>query len=187
MPVTVTRKSQTRLDLRHFLDATMAICLSSIVTLATPPYQRDWPGIQDQIRHRLEWKWGLGKNCLKDHLAKFADPDHVLKDQTLLVFPDYNMYSALVGREQVEADRFPVVRESPIRALYKGAKSFEYLVVPVDPESTTPVRVLTLRVPPHVVYCTTLGKMAREYGSMTYTTWPSQGFAHRARERGDAA
>lgn len=56
--------------------------------------------------------------------------------------------------------------------LYQGAKSFEYLVVPVDPESTTPVRVLTLQVPPHVVYCTTLGKMAREYGSMTYTTWP---------------
>lgn len=111
----------------------------------------------------------------------------------MLVFPDYQMYSTLLGREYAEADRFPVVREAHIRAvrllfrcrvasaqclscsfqLYKGAKSFEYLVVPVDPDSTTPVRVLTLQVPPHVVYCTTLGKMAREYGSMTHTTWHS--------------
>ncbi|KAJ6456599.1 hypothetical protein C8R47DRAFT_1227786 [Mycena vitilis] len=39
------------------------------------------------MRGRLEWNWGLGHLHLDEHLQGLVDPEGVLTDEPLLVFP----------------------------------------------------------------------------------------------------
>ncbi|KAJ6530315.1 hypothetical protein B0H19DRAFT_1242660 [Mycena capillaripes] len=158
----------------------MAISAVSIITLATPPIKRDVPGIQVQVRDRLEWIWGLGHDRLDEHLQGFADPQSVLIDEALLVFPRNDIIREIwlrhgrtefgVRRPPIQRARHPAIYVSLelkfAFQLYKGSKSFEYLVVPIDYNSPLPVRLMALEVPPHLALCTTSGKMMKAWGHL---------------------
>ncbi|KAJ6530316.1 hypothetical protein B0H19DRAFT_1384774 [Mycena capillaripes] len=141
----------------------MAISATSIITLATPNTQRNIPGIQDQVRVRLEWSWGLGYNHLDEHLREFVDPEELLMNEVLLVFP-HNDIIRDVWHHYGTAELG--VRRPHIQRMYKGCKSFEYLVVPIVSASSLPVRLLTLELPPHLAICTTSGKMTKSWGAL---------------------
>ncbi|KAJ7842810.1 hypothetical protein B0H14DRAFT_1022318 [Mycena olivaceomarginata] len=141
----------------------MAISSSSIIDFAIPNTKRDVPNIQDQVRNRLEWTWGLGHGHLDEHLQEFVDPQGLLADQTVLVFPHNDIIEQISRR----TDRGKSgVRRPHIQKLYKGCNSFEYLVLPIDSASTLPPRLLNLEVPPHLALCATSGKMSQAWGSL---------------------
>ncbi|KAF8198156.1 hypothetical protein K438DRAFT_1966903 [Mycena galopus ATCC 62051] len=147
----------------------MAIPSSSIVDLATPINKRGVPGIQDQARDRLEWTWGLGHGHLDDHLHAFVDPQKILTDESVLVFPRDDMIQKLSIRRAP-----PGVRRPHIQKIYDGCKAFEYLVVPIDLASTFPARILTAELPPHLALCTTFGKMLKAWGTWPGKDWDAQ-------------
>ncbi|KAJ6530314.1 hypothetical protein B0H19DRAFT_1192800 [Mycena capillaripes] len=141
----------------------MAIPAASIIAFATQSSKRDVPGIQDQVRDRLEWTWGLGHDRLDEHLQKFVDPQGILTDEALLVFP----HNDIIREVWLRHGRAKLgIRRPHIQRLYKGCKSFEYLVVPIDSDSPLPVRLMHLEVPPHLALCTTSGKMMKAWGHL---------------------
>ncbi|KAJ6456597.1 hypothetical protein C8R47DRAFT_1165116 [Mycena vitilis] len=145
----------------------MPISASSIIDFATANIKRNVPGIQDEVRARLEWNWGLGHHHLDEHLQGFVDSQNILMDRSLLVFPRNDViYEIWRGYGLPELG----VRRPHIQTLYKDRNSFEYLVVPIDSASTLPARLVSLDVPPHLVLCTTSGKMARAWGALPVKT-----------------
>ncbi|KAF8150493.1 hypothetical protein K438DRAFT_1865501 [Mycena galopus ATCC 62051] len=155
---------------------TMALSSSAIIDLATPLSTYDPPA---QIRTRLEWSWGLGLGHLDDHLLEFDDPQAMLTDETILVFPHSDIIRQLYSRDNTA--RRGVCR-AHIRELYKGLKSFEYLV-PTDLESPPRTSNPDLRAP------TSLGAMyhiRQDAKSLGKTAAQSLGrqprFAREARE-----
>ncbi|KAJ7129362.1 hypothetical protein C8R44DRAFT_776615 [Mycena epipterygia] len=158
----------------------MAISATSIIAYATQPSKIDVPGIQDQVRGRLEWTWGLDRGHLDEHLQRLADTHDIFTDNTLLVFPHNDIIRELwfhygVARVGVRRPHIQKVRYSVLYALlemkfalqlYKGCTSFEYLVVPIDPSSPHPARLLTSEVPPHLALWTTSGKIMKAWGRM---------------------
>ncbi|KAJ7144988.1 hypothetical protein C8R43DRAFT_1013724 [Mycena crocata] len=133
----------------------------------------------ENVRNRLEWTWGLGHNNLDEHLRNFADPDHVLTDETLLLFPPAEIIKAMRSRGNklrfgVRRPHIQKVRKCTVDLgvnsttslqVYKEKNSFEYLVVPFD--SSGAAWTLVSQVPPHLVLCTTSGKMLNAWGDLT--------------------
>ncbi|KAJ7666719.1 hypothetical protein DFH06DRAFT_1184586 [Mycena polygramma] len=145
----------------------MPISASAIVDFATPNLKRNIPGIQDEVRARLEWNWGLGHHHLDEHLQGIVDPEGILMDETLLVFPPNDLITDIWHRYGVAKLG---VRRPHIQKLYNGRKSFEYMVVPIDPLSALPARLISLDVPPHLALCTTSGKMMKAWGALPAET-----------------
>ncbi|KAJ6510840.1 hypothetical protein C8R45DRAFT_1207685 [Mycena sanguinolenta] len=155
----------------------MAISSSAIVEWAKPvdKFARNVPGIDRQIRRRLEWTWGLGYGSLDEHVRGFMDPQNLLTDETLLVFPHNDIIKQFMSRE----NRFgkPGVSRSDIQKMYKNGKTFEYLVLPIQLEPIDfkipcpPAQILTSGVPPHLALCTTFGKMLYAWGAFTRMEW----------------
>ncbi|KAJ7217671.1 hypothetical protein GGX14DRAFT_597301 [Mycena pura] len=141
----------------------MAISATSIVELATHVNKLNVPGIHDEVLHRLEWCWGLGHNHLDEHLQLFSDPQHFLTDETLFVLLHREVIRN-IWRHNLGAKIG--ICWPPIQKLYKGCKSFEYIAIPSNPTSILPARALVLDVPPHVVLCTTFGKVSRAWGHL---------------------
>ncbi|KAF8215475.1 hypothetical protein K438DRAFT_2008759 [Mycena galopus ATCC 62051] len=142
----------------------MPISPVAIISFMTAGHQADTPGIGDVVRNRLEWTWGLGHNHLDEHLQAFADPEGVLMDNALLVMPHSDTIREIRSRNS----RSKVgVRRPNIQKLYKGCTSFEYLVVPVDPASALPARMLVSQLPPHLALATTAGKVMEAWGYLT--------------------
>ncbi|KAJ6530317.1 hypothetical protein B0H19DRAFT_1192807 [Mycena capillaripes] len=84
-------------------------------------------------------------------------------DNSLLVFPHRDIIQQMWLRD----DRMKFgVRRPHIRKGYKGCASFEYLVVPVDPRSDLPVHIFVSEVPPHLMWCTTVGKVMKAWGRL---------------------
>ncbi|KAJ7450035.1 hypothetical protein B0H11DRAFT_1928418 [Mycena galericulata] len=145
----------------------MTIPAAIIIEFMTPEDEVDLPGICDEVRDRLEWTWGLGHDHLDEYLQRFVDPQRVLMDDRLLVFPHSDMIREISARNRKMKSG---VRRSHID---KGCKSFEYVVVPLDRSSPLPARTLISDVPPHLVLCTTSGKFMDAWGYLTgedYTT-----------------
>ncbi|KAJ6456602.1 hypothetical protein C8R47DRAFT_1165134 [Mycena vitilis] len=162
----------------------MPIPASAIVDFATPNLKRNIPGIQDEVRARLEWNWGLGHHHLDEHLQGIGmyflalglwllltnnsvDPAGILMDETLLVFPPNDIITDIWHRYGVAKLG---VRRPHIQQLYDGRKSFEYMVVPINPLSALPARLVSLGVPPHLALCTTSGKMTKAWGALPAET-----------------
>ncbi|KAJ7888548.1 hypothetical protein B0H14DRAFT_2692943, partial [Mycena olivaceomarginata] len=139
----------------------MAISSSSIIDLAIPIHQADTPGIRDKVRDRLEWTWGLAHGHLDEHLREFVDPERILTDRTVLVFPHNDLIQEFSSRDI--SGRLGV-RRPHIQKMYKGCTTFEYLIIPTDSTSTLPPRFLTCELPPHLALCTTYGKMMQTWG-----------------------
>ncbi|KAJ7144978.1 hypothetical protein C8R43DRAFT_561287 [Mycena crocata] len=139
----------------------MTVSAADILPFATPVGKAGTPGILDQVRNRLEWTWGLGHGNLDEHLHTFADPQHFLTDETLLLFPSTEIIRATSLRDKKL--RFGV-RRPHIQKIYEGNNSFEYLIVPLDPSGAT--RTWVSEVPPHLVLCTTSGKMLDAWGDL---------------------
>ncbi|KAF8198155.1 hypothetical protein K438DRAFT_1966902 [Mycena galopus ATCC 62051] len=144
----------------------MAIPSASIVDLATPIHKRDAPGIQEETRDRLEWTWGLGHGHLDKHLQEFVDPQGILTDESLLIFPRNDIIHKLSSRGGQSSSRRPHIQK-----LYEGCKTFEYLVMPLDSANILPARILTSEVPPHLVVCTTIGKMLKAWAAWRRRDW----------------
>jgi hypothetical protein len=112
-----------------------------------------------------------------------ADTHDIFTDDTLLVFPHNDIISEVwvhygAAKLGVRRPHIQKVRYSVLRALlemkfalqlYKGCTSFEYLVVPIDPASPHPARLLISEVPPHLALCTTSGKIMKAWGRMPAT------------------
>ncbi|KAJ7666739.1 hypothetical protein DFH06DRAFT_1184652 [Mycena polygramma] len=141
----------------------MTISASAIISFATPNVRRSVPGIQEEVRDRLEWNWGLGHHHLDEHLQGYVDPEGVLMDETLLVFPPNDIIHLV--RYQYGVAQLGV-RRPHILKLYNECTSFEYMLVPIDPASAVPARLVTLVIPPHLALCTTSGKMAKAWGAL---------------------
>ncbi|KAF7340832.1 hypothetical protein MSAN_02112600 [Mycena sanguinolenta] len=130
----------------------MSIPSAAIIDLATPISRCDTPV---QVRNRLEWTWGLGYDHLDEHLQEFDDPQSLLTDETVLVFPHNDILQQLFSRNMTGK-----------LGLYNGHKSFEYLVLPTDAASPLPPRIVTSELPPHLALCTTFGKMLKAWGKL---------------------
>ncbi|KAJ7144979.1 hypothetical protein C8R43DRAFT_1237732 [Mycena crocata] len=141
----------------------MTISAADILPFATPVGQAGTPGILDQVRNRLEWTWGLGHGNLDEHLRAFADPQCILTDATLLIIPQTEIIREIWYRHN--ECRFGV-RRPRIQKVYKNCHMFEYLVLPVDPSNATPSRMWVSEVPPHLVLCTTSGKIMKAWGHL---------------------
>ncbi|KAJ7123883.1 hypothetical protein C8R43DRAFT_1241118 [Mycena crocata] len=141
----------------------MTISAAAIIYFATPARKANVPGISEEVRNRLEWTWGLGHNHLDEHLHGFDDPHGVLLDENLLVFPHNDMIRDVAFRNANIKLRAP---RPYIQKLYQGRTSFEYVVVPLDPSDPLPPRTLVSNVPPHLVLCTTSGKIQRAWGKL---------------------
>ncbi|KAJ7488908.1 hypothetical protein FB451DRAFT_1552853 [Mycena latifolia] len=142
----------------------MAISAADIIAYVIPEYEANTPGISDEVRDRLEWTWGLGHNRLDEHLSNFADPQPVLTDDAVLVIPHTDIINTISARNW--RAKSGIIRPY-IQKLYKGRRSFEYLVVPIDPDSPVPARILVSEIPPHLALCTTAGKVMKIWGYLT--------------------
>ncbi|KAJ7102779.1 hypothetical protein C8R44DRAFT_808529 [Mycena epipterygia] len=142
----------------------MAISAAAIIAYATQPHKVNIPGISDEVRNRLEWTWGLGHNHLDEHLEGFADLQHLLTDDSLLVIPRSDIMRDVWTRNRTAKTGVP---RSHIQRVYKGAKSFEYLILPID--ASAPPRILLSDLPPHLVMCTTWGKIMKAWGQLIGT------------------
>ncbi|KAJ7601606.1 hypothetical protein DFH06DRAFT_1482814 [Mycena polygramma] len=136
---------------------------ASLITLATLVHEDDIPGTLDQVRDRLEWTWGLGRNHFDEHLQGFPHPHRVFTDDSRLVFPHTSIIQKISLRN---AKAKFGARRPHIQKVYKGCTSFEYLVVPIVPGSA-PTFTLISDVPPHLALCTTSAKIMRAWGYLT--------------------
>ncbi|KAF7340833.1 hypothetical protein MSAN_02112700 [Mycena sanguinolenta] len=143
----------------------MSVHSAAIIELATPITSCDSPA---RVRNRLEWTWGLGRDHLDGHLREFYDPQSLLTDETVLVFPHNDIIRQLSSRDNTSMTG---VRRPYIQKLYHGCKSFEYVVLPTDPISAIPPRFLTSDLPPHLILCTTYGKMQKAWGKLPGDVW----------------
>ncbi|KAJ7842835.1 hypothetical protein B0H14DRAFT_2586088 [Mycena olivaceomarginata] len=163
----------------------MAISSSSIIDLALPIHERDVFGIQDQVvgidpllvfsttvwNGPGAWDTAVLTNIYRNSVNDPVDPQGFLTDEAILIFPRNDTIQELwfrddggklgVRRPHIQKAPFPFLQ---CLVLYKGCKSFEYLVLPIDPANTVPLRILTLEVPPHLALCTTYGKIVKTWG-----------------------
>ncbi|KAJ6510836.1 hypothetical protein C8R45DRAFT_397264 [Mycena sanguinolenta] len=135
----------------------MSIPSSAVIDLVTRISKGDTP---TQVRKRLEWTWGLGYDHLDEHLQEFDDPQSLLTDESVLIFPHNDILQQLFYRNM--AGKLGV-RRPYIQKLYNGDKTFEYLVLPTDAASPLPPWIMTSQLPPHLVVCTTFGKMLKAW------------------------
>ncbi|KAF8198153.1 hypothetical protein K438DRAFT_2016270 [Mycena galopus ATCC 62051] len=159
----------------------MAIPSSSIIDFATPIHEREKPGIQAEVRDRLEWIWGLAHGHLDEHLREFTDPQNLLTDETILIFPPNDIIQALSFRRGKTG-----LCRTPIEQSYNGCRSFEYLAVAIDPADTSPPRILSLEVPPHLVLITTSGKIMKAWACLSRQAWNSNRISVVERGKGAA-
>ncbi|KAK7039321.1 hypothetical protein R3P38DRAFT_2898854 [Favolaschia claudopus] len=145
----------------------MTIPSSQIIDLATPLHLRDELGIQKQVRDRLEWTWGLGHDHLDEHLQQFRDPQGLLTNENVLMFPHNRIIKELSSRDTGTFG----IRRPYIQKLYNGCTSFDYLVLSLDPSPTSPPNLLTSVLPPHLALCTTYGKILKAWGLLPGDDW----------------
>ncbi|KAJ7778771.1 hypothetical protein DFH07DRAFT_795953 [Mycena maculata] len=135
----------------------MAIPPNTIIEAASRAYRPDSPIIIDEICHRLEWVWGLEYGVLEEYLSKFFDPQLVNilidDDLILLAHPDLIRKTLLAGNPHSSSKPRTVIQDS-----------FEYMVLPVDPTSRAPARVLSSSIPPHLTICSSVGKILKRWG-----------------------
>ncbi|KAJ6510835.1 hypothetical protein C8R45DRAFT_1207678 [Mycena sanguinolenta] len=143
----------------------MAISALAFADFVDALPQDDTP---DRVRARLEWSWGLGHGQLDEHLLGFDDPQSMLTDETVLLFPHNDMIRQLCSRDNTTTTG---VRRSHISKLYDGLKSFEYLCLPIAADSALESRILTSELPPHLAVCTTYGKLLRAWGKLQGDVW----------------
>ncbi|KAJ7437274.1 hypothetical protein FB451DRAFT_179230 [Mycena latifolia] len=142
----------------------MAISASDITAFVTPSRNANLPGVHDEVRNRLEWTWGLGHGNLDEHLRGLVDPQQVLITNALLVIPSRGITRQLWARNTRMKSG---IRRTHVEKVYKGKDLFEYLVVPIDPSSSTQARMWTSNVPPHLALCTTCSKMLKAWARLT--------------------
>ncbi|KAJ7272807.1 hypothetical protein C8J57DRAFT_259619 [Mycena rebaudengoi] len=116
-------------------------------------------------RARVEWSWGLASGGLEEHLSTFEDPvfAQILMDQSLDVLPQ---------REVIQQIRRGYLKTGPftrthIQCVYQGRKSFDYIILPVDPSTPVPPRMLSSELPPHLAVCTTCSNLTRRWARLT--------------------
>ncbi|KAK7062261.1 hypothetical protein R3P38DRAFT_3251587 [Favolaschia claudopus] len=145
----------------------MPIPSPPIIHFATSLRNTGVPGSEKQTRSRLEWSWGLGHDHLEEHLEQFSDPQGLLIDENVLVFPRNDII------QQISRHRGGRMgaRRPHIRKLYNGVESFEYLIVPIAAAMNIAPRIVNLQVPPHIAICTTSGKMTHAWGLLPRKEW----------------
>ncbi|KAJ7778776.1 hypothetical protein DFH07DRAFT_795971 [Mycena maculata] len=141
----------------------MSIPANTIIEAASRAYRRDSPVIIDEICHRLEWVWGLEYGMLEGYLSKFFDPQlvNILIDDDLILLAHPDLIRKIFLAKITGTSAKPRIM---IQELYQGCQSFEYLVLPVDPASGVPPRVLSSSVPPHLTICSSVGKILKRWG-----------------------
>ncbi|KAJ7778777.1 hypothetical protein DFH07DRAFT_1056164 [Mycena maculata] len=141
----------------------MAIPPNTIIEAASRAYRPDSPIIIDEICHRLEWVWGLEYGVLEEYLSKFFDPQlvNILIDDDLIPLAHPDLIKKIFLAKITGTSSKPRIM---IQELYQGCQSFEYLVLPVDPASGVPPRVLSSSVPPHLTICSSVGKILKRWG-----------------------
>ncbi|KAJ7778772.1 hypothetical protein DFH07DRAFT_795956 [Mycena maculata] len=143
----------------------MAVATDTLINAASRAYSPNSPIIVEEIRHRLEWAWGLEYGSLDQHLADFVDPHlvEISTDDTLVLIAPSDLLKELF---LVTADLPSSSSKSRvfIQDLYQGHESFEYLVLPVDPASQVLPRVVFSPIPPHLTICSSVGKILKRWG-----------------------
>ncbi|KAJ7436190.1 hypothetical protein B0H11DRAFT_2295013 [Mycena galericulata] len=123
------------------------------------------PVDSEKMRDRLEWAWGLEHGTLDEHLANFSDPYlvDILMDDSLILLPHSDQAEDLFSAAADTPFSFSKPRIT-MQELYKGRQTFEYIVLPVDPSSDVPPRVLLSPVPPHLTISSSVDKIFRRWG-----------------------
>ncbi|KAJ7778779.1 hypothetical protein DFH07DRAFT_795985 [Mycena maculata] len=143
------------------LSLSMAVPADTIIDAASRAYKVERP---EDVRHRLEWAWGLEYGTLDQHLADFVDPHLVaiLMDEMFILIPP----SELLREIFLATSGLPTSSSKPriiIQDLYQGRKSFEYLVLPISPTSEASPRVLFSSIPPHLTICSSASKILKHW------------------------
>ncbi|KAJ7118996.1 hypothetical protein C8R44DRAFT_737841 [Mycena epipterygia] len=122
------------------------------------------PPLVDEIRCRLEWAWGLKYQSLDQHLCRFADPHlvDILGDDNSILIPHSDDLSKIFSESALSCTFSRP--HTMIQELYEGRKSFEYLVLPVDPSSEVAPRVLISSIPPHLTIGLSVDKILKRCG-----------------------
>ncbi|KAJ7778778.1 hypothetical protein DFH07DRAFT_539809 [Mycena maculata] len=141
----------------------MAIPANTIIEAASRAYRADSPIIIDEICHRLEWVWGLEYGVLEEYLSKFSDPQlvNILMDDDLILLAHPDLIRKIFLAKITGTSSKPRIM---IQELYQGCQTFEYLVLPVNPASGVPPRLLSSSIPPHLTICSSVGKILKRWG-----------------------
>ncbi|KAJ7118994.1 hypothetical protein C8R44DRAFT_187425 [Mycena epipterygia] len=135
---------------------------TTILEAAGRAYVPDTPKIQD-VRDRLEWAWGLQRHSFDEHLAKFPDPNlgKIISNDALFLLADPNIIRSLfLASSSSAAGKLQRV----VQELCQDNKSFEYMVLPVDPSSGVAPRLLSSLVPPHLTISISVDKIFKRWG-----------------------
>ncbi|KAJ7272784.1 hypothetical protein C8J57DRAFT_1506380 [Mycena rebaudengoi] len=136
-----------------------------IVAFTVPDYRQKISGIQPKTRAGLEWAWGLGYGGLEEYLGTFDDPvfmQILVDEKSVIIPPDDSVKQIWKRKSMLKAGQ---VRPR-IQDVYEGCDSFEYIVLDIDPSAPVPPRILFSQVPPHLVICTTYGKLSVRWGDL---------------------
>ncbi|KAJ7328799.1 hypothetical protein DFH08DRAFT_967195 [Mycena albidolilacea] len=149
-------------------DATVAFSSSSIIDFAIPIHRIDEPGIRDEARDRLEWTWGLGHGRIEEHLREFVDPEGLLTDETVLVFPHYHRFE---NSRAATTEDVLVFADRTCKSYTKDARPSNTSLSPADSASILPPRFLISGLPPHLALCTINGKIYNAWGFLPRKFW----------------
>ncbi|KAJ7491086.1 hypothetical protein FB451DRAFT_1552620 [Mycena latifolia] len=143
----------------------MSILLNTIIDAATRGWNVKNPASCNEIRSQLEWSWGLGYETLDAHVNQFSDShlEDIVMDDTLILLahPDIvHKFCVLISSLPFNSRGSRQI----VQELYGDSKSFEYLVLPVDPSSKTTPRLLISSVPPHLTISTSADKLLKRWG-----------------------
>ncbi|KAJ7611742.1 hypothetical protein FB45DRAFT_1065766 [Roridomyces roridus] len=120
----------------------------------------------DDMRHKLEWAWGLPHGTFYNHVNAYTGPaivDLIMNDDLILI-----PHPELVLKLHVVAASMPwgfsSTRRVAIQDVYQGCQNFEYLVLPLEASSTVPPRAVFSPIPPHLTISCCVDKILRRGG-----------------------
>ncbi|KAF7353814.1 hypothetical protein MVEN_01067000 [Mycena venus] len=114
----------------------ISIPAAAVVEATGRAYGTGIPPVEEEVRSRLEWAWGLKRGTLDEHLGRFVDTQFVeiLMNDNFIVIA----HSDAIMKIFLATSNAPfgfVKSRTVMHDLYLGSESFEYLVVTVDPSA----------------------------------------------------
>ncbi|KAJ6630271.1 hypothetical protein B0H10DRAFT_2427931 [Mycena sp. CBHHK59/15] len=108
------------------------------------------------LHTRVSWALEYGTHT--------SDPMRVLADDSLLLVPHPDIVRKAWDRVLM-AD--PEVPNELTENMYNGSRTFHYVILPLDPSSPIPPRILTSKIPPHLAIASTSRKFLQHWEHRT--------------------
>ncbi|KAJ7684411.1 hypothetical protein DFH06DRAFT_1155561 [Mycena polygramma] len=135
----------------------MRISVATVIEAAARAYgRREDPLPFDQVRHKLEWVWGLAYGTLDQHINEFDDRQvaNILVDDDLILVPDVED----IDKMKFHCSNLPNT-VSKSRVMINDVRN----PVASSPFGTAP-QLLVSSIPPHLTICSSVDKIVHKWG-----------------------